>query len=34
MDGVGEKGKNPSGFSRRRFLKGVGVAGVGAIVAD
>jgi aerobic-type carbon monoxide dehydrogenase small subunit (CoxS/CutS family) len=34
MDGSGEKGGKQSGFSRRRFLKGVGVAGVGAIVAD
>ncbi len=34
MDVSGEKGPNRSGFSRRRFLKGVGVAGVGAIVAD
>lgn len=34
MEGTGEKGSGASGFSRRRFLKGVGVAGVGAIVAD
>jgi aerobic-type carbon monoxide dehydrogenase small subunit (CoxS/CutS family) len=34
MDGSGEKDGKQSGFSRRRFLKGVGVAGVGAIVAD
>jgi xanthine dehydrogenase YagT iron-sulfur-binding subunit len=34
MEGSGEKGPGRSGFSRRRFLKGVGVAGVGAIVAD
>jgi xanthine dehydrogenase YagT iron-sulfur-binding subunit len=26
--------KSPQGFTRRRFLQGVGVAGVGAIVAD
>ena len=34
MEGTGDKGSGASGFSRRRFLKGVGVAGVGAIVAD
>jgi xanthine dehydrogenase YagT iron-sulfur-binding subunit len=34
MERSGEKGPGRSGFSRRRFLKGVGVAGVGAIVAD
>jgi xanthine dehydrogenase YagT iron-sulfur-binding subunit len=34
MERSGEKGAGRSGFSRRRFLKGVGVAGVGAIVAD
>jgi xanthine dehydrogenase YagT iron-sulfur-binding subunit len=34
MEGSGEKSQGRSGFSRRRFLKGVGVAGVGAIVAD
>jgi aerobic-type carbon monoxide dehydrogenase small subunit (CoxS/CutS family) len=32
-DSAANGGKN-SGFSRRRFLQGVGVAGVGAIVAD
>jgi len=35
MQNAGNKSEKPSaGFSRRKFLKGVGVAGVGAIVAE
>src|SRR5579872_7517053 len=34
MDGSGKKGGKQPGFSRRRFLQSVGVAGVGAIVAE